>query len=74
MKILAISGSLRSASLNTALLKAVAHLAPPEISVYLFSELGGLPLFNPDIEAAGHPAVESLHSQPHARRHCFPVA
>ena len=51
MKILAISGSLRKASLNTTLLRAVARIAPPEIEVALFSGLGELPLFNPDIEA-----------------------
>ncbi|WP_347989093.1 NADPH-dependent FMN reductase [Methylomonas sp. AM2-LC] len=63
MKILAISGSLRCASLNTALLQAMARLAPPEISVDLFTELGGLPLFNPDIEEVSHPVVASLHAQ-----------
>ena len=49
MKILAISGSLRAASNNTALLRAVARLAPADISVELFRDLGNLPLFNPDI-------------------------
>lgn len=50
MKILAISGSLRAASYNTMLLRAVARLAPDDISVELFQDLGNLPLFNPDIE------------------------
>ncbi len=63
MKILAISGSLRSASINTALLRAVARLAPANISVELYNDLGNLPLFNPDIEATDPPYVASLRSQ-----------
>ena len=51
MKILAISGSLRVASLNSALLRAAARLAPAGINVVVYRGLGDLPLFNPDIEA-----------------------
>ncbi|OBS09856.1 NADPH-dependent FMN reductase [Acidihalobacter prosperus] len=51
MKILAISGSLRQASLNSLLLRAVARLAPAGIEVTLYRGLGELPLFNPDLEA-----------------------
>lgn len=36
----AISGSLRSGSLNSMLLRATAQLAPPEVSVALYRELG----------------------------------
>ncbi|MGA7593970.1 MAG: NADPH-dependent FMN reductase [Gallionella sp.] len=57
MNILAISGSLRTASNNSALLRAVARLAPPGIVVELFGDLGNLPLFNPDIEATHLPVV-----------------
>jgi NAD(P)H-dependent FMN reductase len=60
MKILALSGSLRRDSLNTAVLKAVKRLAPTHISVELFVDLGNMPLFNPDLEEAGHPVVENL--------------
>mgnify|MGYP002795070825 CR=1 FL=1 len=63
MKILAISGSLRSASTNTALLRAVARLSPAEISVDIYTELGDLPLFNPDIEATDPAYVASLRRQ-----------
>jgi chromate reductase len=63
MKILAISGSLRKASLNTTLLRAVARIAPPEIDVALYRGLGDLPLFNPDIEAAEPEPVLSLREQ-----------
>lgn len=50
MKILAISGSLRKASMNTALLRAVVRIAPADMQVMLYHRLGELPLFNPDIE------------------------
>jgi chromate reductase len=51
MKILAISGSLRAASHNTAVLDAVRRLAPPDIGVELFEGIGKLPFFNSDLEA-----------------------
>lgn len=63
MKILAISGSLRKASLNTALLRAVARIAPPGIEVALYRGLGDLPLFNPDIEATEPAPVVALREQ-----------
>ena len=63
MKILAISGSLRAASNNTALLRAVARLAPADIAVELYGDLGNLPLFNPDIEATDPPYVASLRAE-----------
>ncbi len=50
IEILALSGSLRKNSSNTALLKAVAQLAPAGVTVRLCQGLGGLPLFNPDLE------------------------
>lgn len=63
MKILAISGSLRAASLNSALLRVVARLAPDDIDLAIYSELGDLPLFNPDIEASDPPSVANLRTQ-----------
>lgn len=63
MKVLAISGSLRAASINTALLRAVARLAPTGISVELCRELGNLPLFNPDLDCKEHPSVERIFAQ-----------
>lgn len=52
MNILAISGSLRAASINTAFLRAVAHTAPRDIQVILFEGMATLPIFNPDLDAA----------------------
>jgi len=60
MKILAISGSLRAASTNTALLRAAALLAPAGVEINLFQGLGDLPHFNPDLEDAEPPAVTNL--------------
>jgi chromate reductase len=53
IKILGLSGSLRAASINSTLLRAVAKLALPSMEVSIFQGLGELPLFNPDLEA--HP-------------------
>ena len=60
LNVLAISGSLRAASINSALLRAAARLAPPEIHVHVFPTLGELPLFNPDYEPHVPPAVVTL--------------
>ena len=50
MKIVAITGSLRTASSNTALLCAMSQLAPPDVEIVLYEELGTLPHFNPDLD------------------------
>lgn len=62
-KILAISGSLRKASLNTALLRAVSKLAPADVRIELYNGMDKLPLFNPDIEAIDPPAVADLRNR-----------
>ncbi len=54
-KILGISGSLRERSYNTALLRAAAELAPPDVELEIF-DLSQIPLYNDDVEAAGDPA------------------
>ena len=51
MKILAISGSLRAASLNSALLRATARIAPSDICIQVSRCIADLPLFNPDLES-----------------------
>jgi NAD(P)H-dependent FMN reductase len=50
MKILAISGSLRAASLNTEVLRAASRLAPAGVTIELYEGIGGLPFFNSDLE------------------------
>jgi len=58
--ILALSGSLRAASLNSMLLRAAARLAPRGIRVEIFADLGRLPLFNVDLETDAPPVVGEL--------------
>ena len=58
-KLLAISGSLRAASSNSALLQAAATLAPAEIAVEIYGNMGVLPHFNPDDDGKNAPAVVS---------------
>jgi chromate reductase len=58
--ILALSGSLRAASINSALLRAAARLSPPSCRVTVFESLGALPLFNPDRDASPPPPVLAL--------------
>ena len=50
-------------SINSALLRAAARLAPPEMTVTVFDGLGELPLFNPDHESnpPGDVAAFRLH-------------
>ena len=48
LNLLAISGSLRANSTNTALLRAAALLAPRGVAITFFEGLGALPHFNPD--------------------------
>lgn len=57
MRIFALSGSLRSASSNTAALRALASLAPPEVTVALYTGLGALPHFNADLDGDMPPAA-----------------
>ncbi|MBN3818382.1 NAD(P)H-dependent oxidoreductase [Paraburkholderia sp. Se-20369] len=51
MNLLAISGSARNASTNTAMLKAMKDLAPEGIEVSVFHRLDKLPVFSPDLES-----------------------
>lgn len=50
IRLLALSGSLRKLSSNTALLRAAIEMAPDGVVIDLFSELDSLPIFNPDLE------------------------
>lgn len=60
LTILALSGSLRARSYNTAALDALAQLAPETVHVHVYRGLGALPLFNPDIEDEPIEAVRAL--------------
>lgn len=55
MRFLAISGSARAQSTNTALLHAVADIAGPGHDVSVFADLAALPVFSPDLEGSPLP-------------------
>lgn len=57
MKILAISGSSREASTNTALLQTMRNLAPLGVDISVFYRLHALPVFTPDAEMENTPLV-----------------
>ncbi|RKP46197.1 NADPH-dependent FMN reductase [Pararobbsia silviterrae] len=50
MRLLAISGSARQRSTNTALLEAMKALAPDGIEIVVLHRLDRLPVFSPDLE------------------------
>ena len=54
--ILGIAGSLRRGSYNRGLLRAAQEVAPAWIRIDLY-DIGRLPFFNEDLEAAGDPEV-----------------
>jgi NAD(P)H-dependent FMN reductase len=64
IKLLGVSGSLRAASVNSALLRAAARLTPPGTVLTVVDALGARPLFNPDLEGSEPPSV-------HAFRHAL---
>ncbi|MGE5730749.1 MAG: NADPH-dependent FMN reductase, partial [Gemmatimonas sp.] len=64
IRIIAISGSLRSASSNTVLLRAAVGLAPSGMQVELYDGIDRLPFFNPDLDGDEVPAaVESFRAE-----------
>jgi chromate reductase len=57
MRILAISGSLRAASYNTALLRAAAEVAPHGVTVEPFEGLERLPHYSEELDTDTPPAA-----------------
>jgi len=61
MEILAISGSIRTASFNTALLNCISGLSAEHINITLFDSIKRIPLFNPEYMVDNYPpAVKNL--------------
>lgn len=54
IRIFAISGSLRSGSFNTALLRAAQELAPEGVALEV-ADLSEIPLYNEDVREKGYP-------------------
>ena len=66
MRILAISGSLRDQSFNSAVARAAAELAPDGVDVEVFDGLGDIPLYDADLDVEGedeHAAVAHLRER-----------
>lgn len=59
LQLLALSGSLRQKSYNSAALKALKVLAPESVEV-IIGDISGLPLFNQDLESEHIAAVGQL--------------
>jgi len=64
VRILAMSGSLRAASVNSAVVRAAERLAPDGVTVDVYDGLAELPHFNPDQE--GSAAVADLRARARA--------
>ena len=58
MRVLAISGSCRRASTNTAALEALPRLAPEGVKVLVYADLVELPPFDPDDDIEDKPKPE----------------
>ncbi len=74
MKILAISGSTRHDSTNTAMLRAVAENALSKQDVTVFSRLADLPVFSPDLEAAPLPVAVQEFADMVSQSDCLIIA
>jgi chromate reductase len=62
VRILLISGSLRNASTNTAVLRTAGLLAPEGVTTELYGGMDRLPHFNPDDDREGHPVHVAVHA------------
>jgi chromate reductase len=62
MNIIAISGSLRKDSFNTALLRALQSLAPADMIIEI-ADIGDFPLYNQDDEVAFPAAAQALKTK-----------
>ncbi|MEU4211026.1 NADPH-dependent FMN reductase [Streptomyces sp. NPDC026206] len=56
INLLALCGSLRQGSLNSAVAHTAASLCRPPVAMTVYEGLGGLPFFNPDVERECPPA------------------
>ena len=59
-QLLTISGSVRAASSNSALLAAAARFAPPAVTVTPYTKLADIPAFSPDLEEGSAPLPSAV--------------
>jgi chromate reductase len=64
MRILALSGSLRAGSYNTALARAARELAPEGVEIDVCDLLARLPLYDEDLDQAGVDEPEAVAELP----------
>jgi len=57
MEILAISGSIRTTSFNTALLNCTSRLSPEHLNINLSDSIASIPVFNPEIAEDDYPQI-----------------
>ncbi|HUW02016.1 MAG TPA: NAD(P)H-dependent oxidoreductase [Acidimicrobiales bacterium] len=62
ISLVAVVGSLRAASINARVLDALIAVAPEHIGLRRL-DISGVPLYNADVEQAGHAAVDKLKSE-----------
>ena len=63
MHVLSLCGSLREFSSNLSLLQAAQLLAPAEMAIEIYADLGQLPHFNPDLESNPPDLIVDLREQ-----------
>jgi chromate reductase len=57
LQFVTLLGSLRKASYNAVIARALPALAPPGVTIQPLGSVGDFPLYNADIQAEGFPAV-----------------
>ncbi|OBA59540.1 FMN reductase [Mycobacterium sp. 1100029.7] len=62
MKVLALVGSLRTASINRKIAELAAEVAPDDVTVTVFEGLGDLPFYNEEIDDAMNAQAKPLAS------------
>lgn len=65
VRILALSGSTRRDSTNSALLRAAREAAPPDVMLTLYECMGALPIFSPDHTDRLPPGPAALRAELH---------
>jgi chromate reductase len=68
MRVLGISGSLRSGSLNTALLRAAAERLPAGVELVEFDRFGDVPPYDEDVDPSSSSAAPGVAEVPDAVR------